>query len=161
MFSSCDVLRATLSPTQRGVRNGTPESAIRRRVGPPARRIHIRGTFHSGPAQRPGELSVGAGLGKIRRCNGSRSASKRGSPADRDRPQRPGREFHSARGLPGIRDRTGRGGARPGRRIQRDRKSTRLNSSHVAISYAVFCLKKKNNNNNSTQSYKRKIYTRD
>src|SRR5690625_5347011 len=29
-----------------------------------------------------------------------------------------------------------------------DRKSTRLNSSHVAISYAVFCLKKKNNNSN-------------
>src|SRR5690625_5885747 len=28
-----------------------------------------------------------------------------------------------------------------------DRKSTRLNSSHVAISYAVFCLKKKNNIN--------------
>src|SRR5690625_1390806 len=27
----------------------------------------------------------------------------------------------------------------------RDRKSTRLNSSHVAISYAVFCLKKKKN----------------
>src|SRR5215510_2793663 len=27
-----------------------------------------------------------------------------------------------------------------------DRKSTRLNSSHVAISYAVFCLKKKNHN---------------
>src|SRR5437762_2734511 len=29
----------------------------------------------------------------------------------------------------------------------RDRKSTRLNSSHRCISYAVFCLKKKNNNN--------------
>src|SRR5439155_15518677 len=28
----------------------------------------------------------------------------------------------------------------------RDRKSTRLNSSHVAISYAVFCLKKKKTN---------------
>src|SRR5439155_7315656 len=28
-------------------------------------------------------------------------------------------------------------------RDPRDRKSTRLNSSHVAISYAVFCLKKK------------------
>src|SRR5438034_6175316 len=28
--------------------------------------------------------------------------------------------------------------------IQRDRKSTRLNSSHTVISYAVFCLKKKN-----------------
>src|SRR5690606_40467912 len=29
--------------------------------------------------------------------------------------------------------------------ITQDRKSTRLNSSHVKISYAVFCLKKKNN----------------
>src|SRR5690554_7766054 len=28
-----------------------------------------------------------------------------------------------------------------------DRKSTRLNSSHVRISYAVFCLKKKKSNN--------------
>src|SRR5256885_7597812 len=28
-------------------------------------------------------------------------------------------------------------------RRQRDRKSTRLNSSHLVISYAVFCLKKK------------------
>src|SRR3989442_8855357 len=27
--------------------------------------------------------------------------------------------------------------------LERDRKSTRLNSSHVRISYAVFCLKKK------------------
>src|SRR5690625_4426589 len=31
-----------------------------------------------------------------------------------------------------------------------DRKSTRLNSSHVAISYAVFCLKKKNTNTTNT-----------
>src|SRR5690625_2419439 len=32
----------------------------------------------------------------------------------------------------------------PGHRVEaEDRKSTRLNSSHVAISYAVFCLKKK------------------
>src|SRR5438034_5675368 len=34
-----------------------------------------------------------------------------------------------------------------GRRVDRaelDRKSTRLNSSHTVISYAVFCLKKKN-----------------
>src|SRR5204863_5320838 len=30
-----------------------------------------------------------------------------------------------------------------GRTIKTDRKSTRLNSSHVEISYAVFCLKKK------------------
>src|SRR5207249_11575466 len=48
----------------------------------------------------------------------------------------------------------GRGGAggllpsrapRHARRSYRDRKSTRLNSSHVSISYAVFCLKKKKN----------------
>src|SRR5690625_5431684 len=32
---------------------------------------------------------------------------------------------------------------RMAREIDKDRKSTRLNSSHVAISYAVFCLKKK------------------
>src|SRR2546429_4179885 len=31
-------------------------------------------------------------------------------------------------------------------RLARDRKSTRLNSSHGYISYAVFCLKKKKNN---------------
>src|SRR5690349_22333362 len=32
----------------------------------------------------------------------------------------------------------------------RDRKSTRLNSSHVEISYAVFCLKKKKKNKKQT-----------
>src|SRR2546421_8698770 len=35
--------------------------------------------------------------------------------------------------------------ARPPRGSSRDRKSTRLNSSHDQISYAVFCLKKKKN----------------
>src|SRR5437773_5791865 len=34
-------------------------------------------------------------------------------------------------------------GGRIGERIVGDRKSTRLNSSHITISYAVFCLKKK------------------
>src|SRR5699024_12203320 len=33
-----------------------------------------------------------------------------------------------------------------------DRKSTRLNSSHVSISYAVFCLKKKNNTHTNAPS---------
>src|SRR5256885_11366601 len=52
--------------------------------------------------------------------------------------------FRSRLGGP---DRTGAG---PGHRTsggpggRRDRKSTRLNSSHLVISYAVFCLKKKN-----------------
>src|SRR5438034_4848560 len=34
----------------------------------------------------------------------------------------------------------------PRRSVGRDRKSTRLNSSHTVISYAVFCLKKKKQN---------------
>src|SRR5947208_13189237 len=44
---------------------------------------------------------------------------------------------HPGKAPAGTRDR----GAGPG---ARDRKSTRLNSSHQIISYAVFCLKKKN-----------------
>src|SRR5438067_9869348 len=36
-----------------------------------------------------------------------------------------------------------------------DRKSTRLNSSHVSISYAVFCLKKKNKITHLITSYDR------
>src|SRR2546427_5089006 len=35
----------------------------------------------------------------------------------------------------------------------RDRKSTRLNSSHSQISYAVFCLKKKKNKNKMRELY--------
>src|SRR3989442_5568972 len=41
-----------------------------------------------------------------------------------------------------LREQLGRSPGRLGRSV--DRKSTRLNSSHVRISYAVFCLKKKN-----------------
>src|SRR6266540_84309 len=54
---------------------------------------------------------------------------------------------------PGVRPRDGHGAAPPDHRQpgrcapssspRRDRKSTRLNSSHITISYAVFCLKKK------------------
>src|SRR5437879_11329362 len=38
--------------------------------------------------------------------------------------------------------------------IWSDRKSTRLNSSHRCISYAVFCLKKKTKNHNEVQNDK-------
>src|SRR5207253_8735122 len=44
---------------------------------------------------------------------------------------------------------TARSPARPPLCRPTDRKSTRLNSSHVAISYAVFCLKKKNDSDPS------------
>src|SRR5256885_12671985 len=50
----------------------------------------------------------------------------------------------------GARQRDHRSAPVAGRRCCPDRKSTRLNSSHLVISYAVFCLKKK----------KKKILTR-
>src|SRR5438477_4532038 len=59
----------------------------------------------------------------------------------RARPERRPESLYSPR-LPGSRrtaDRESRMPAGTGR----DRKSTRLNSSHMSISYAVFCLKKK------------------
>src|SRR6266496_6176017 len=40
--------------------------------------------------------------------------------------------------------------------IMRDRKSTRLNSSHVEISYAVFCLKKKKKKQTAESQKKKK-----
>src|SRR3712207_7264763 len=60
------------------------------------------------------------------------------------RAQRPPRHGRGARRDP--RRRRG-GGEDEGRR---DRKSTRLNSSHANISYAVFCLQKKNRRVNQT-----------
>src|SRR3712207_9007147 len=42
-------------------------------------------------------------------------------------------------------------------RAWRDRKSTRLNSSHANISYAVFCLKKKKENYFVTTTYRKPI----
>src|SRR3712207_7567891 len=64
--------------------------------------------------------------------------------ADRDALPRP----HGRDGLLGDVDADAQGvRARDGRDliVRRDRKSTRLNSSHANISYAVFCLKKNTN----------------
>src|SRR5256885_5221663 len=56
-------------------------------------------------------------------------------------------------GEPGLRVRQ-----RAGDRPPVDRKSTRLNSSHLVISYAVFCLKKKNKGPKATDpSYDRAV----
>src|SRR2546428_3033240 len=60
--------------------------------------------------------------------------------------------FRSRTGAPAAALR-GAGGRRvvpPGVATRPDRKSTRLNSSHDQISYAVFCLKKKKQNNIET-----------
>src|SRR5438874_9815175 len=56
------------------------------------------------------------------------------SPVDR-------RDPHAERDRRHVDPELHRGGS--GRHLGTDRKSTRLNSSHVEISYAVFCLKKK------------------
>src|SRR2546430_4124350 len=50
-----------------------------------------------------------------------------------------------------------RAGARPRARQRLDRKSTRLNSSHSQISYAVFCLKKKKKNRKYIISHKNSV----
>src|SRR5256885_10734890 len=68
-------------------------------------------------------------------------------PISRGRPDAP-RSLPVARCLRGgraDRRRRGRRGGRLRARGGRDRKSTRLNSSHLVISYALFCLKKKTN----------------
>src|SRR5256885_5451398 len=51
----------------------------------------------------------------------------------------------SGEGRAGEEARRHQPGGRRGAEPRADRKSTRLNSSHLVISYAVFCLKKKNN----------------
>src|SRR5215470_18305343 len=61
--------------------------------------------------------------------------------------------FRSADGA--RRDRPGGPGQPPSRKAL-DRKSTRLNSSHGSISYAVFCLKKKKKNKITTILKKKK-----
>src|SRR5947209_13238546 len=69
-----------------------------------------------------------------------------------------GREFPAERQRDGAAARGGcaherhGGDERRARRTRaRDRKSTRLNSSHANISYAVFCLKKKKNKKKETK----------
>src|SRR2546430_15160548 len=63
------------------------------------------------------------------------------------RPAHRAAELHSVRLVLGARahadSRIPRHGEHPPPAVHRDRKSTRLNSSHSQISYAVFCLKKK------------------
>src|SRR5437773_6017120 len=66
-----------------------------------------------------------------------------GRPEDRD--PLPGRVGDGDPADLGVQDeQVAQGVDGDGRRPGRDRKSTRLNSSHITSSYAVFCLKKKN-----------------
>src|SRR2546427_2819079 len=73
------------------------------------------------------------------------------SPARSRRPPGAGRDRPACRGRTASIRPTG-----PGWRRRRDRKSTRLNSSHSQISYAVFCLKKKKDVPRSLERLKRR-----
>src|SRR3712207_8488388 len=73
-----------------------------------------------------------------------RLAADEPQPAELGR--REGGEGRSRRGEPEVRV------------LGRDRKSTRLNSSHANISYAVFCLKKKKKKNTNYKEQTRESY---
>src|SRR5437667_7300069 len=55
----------------------------------------------------------------------------------------------------------GNGPPCPGSSTDQDRKSTRLNSSHITISYAVFCLKKKKKKKLKTKQKKKTKKTKE
>src|SRR5207253_11084548 len=85
--------------------------------------------LHSFPTRRSSDLPPRLG-------RDDRHGLRRQEPGSHRAPDR-----HEHRGLPAPRDEAA---ALADQGLPRqDRKSTRLNSSHVAISYAVFCLKKK------------------
>src|SRR5690606_41786820 len=83
--------------------------------------------LHSFPTRRSSDL---------RDLAGDRGAGRLAGTGDRDG------DRGDAQAL-GERGEVAAGGGRIGDLDAEDRKSTRLNSSHVKISYAVFCLKKK------------------
>src|SRR5207253_11514410 len=97
---------------------------------PPAHR-----TLHSFPTRRSSDLCRPASVSVRRAHHRHRQRNDRGRKCD------PYRRAAGDGAAPRPRR---RGGVRGTIALDGvDRKSTRLNSSHVAISYAVFCLKKK------------------
>src|SRR5207249_5416642 len=84
--------------------------------------------LHSFPTRRSSDLVVPAARARLRRAAPSRRHLTRLA----DLVRRPRAVLQR-----------GRAAVPSPRRAWLDRKSTRLNSSHVSISYAVFCLKKK------------------
>src|SRR5690606_40728758 len=125
-MTMCGVARTTLPPPQESDHAATTDAR------PPARTQAAR---HGGRTRRtvPGAGRTLPQLrGSFRTARGARTHRARG-PA----PHAPAATGEAA-------------SARHARRhrLPSDRKSTRLNSSHVKISYAVFCLKKKTINKN-------------
>src|SRR6266498_4441516 len=168
-------------PRRRAVRPADPagRAAVSRAVGAAGRlRAYRRGSRASGgPRAEGGDRGRGdrrpsrtAGELRGTETGPARARGDRGVPGAASRPAGPG-----------CRERRGRGCVAPGRRAEalvaglrprphprrrggtgssqagvQDRKSTRLNSSHVRISYAVFCLKKKKTMIKVSRSYTKK-----
>src|SRR3712207_8785067 len=84
---------------------------------PPRSTLFPYTTLFRSPRERGGRAGPARAAGPVRRRAAGPAGGPRGRSADRRR----------------------------GATLRRDRKSTRLNSSHANISYAVFCLKKKKN----------------
>src|SRR5207253_6716696 len=106
------------------------DRGTRGRPGPGGGETTVRAAEDSNHALASGELARGAR---------ARDRQDRRARHAQDAPPRLRRQ--GSGGDPHGRRRGARLG--PARQGAADRKSTRLNSSHVAISYAVFCLKKK------------------
>src|SRR5688572_19044926 len=131
-----------------GIQVETEQRAIRLS----RRRHRARHSWHARPGwlctvTRP-ERAAGASRARLAPCSSrsSRSRSRRRSP--------------STSIVPGSRPRPRRAGCPDSRRrscatARSDRKSTRLNSSHSQISYAVFCLKKKKRGKNLDVRYEK------
>src|SRR5688572_32655936 len=91
--------------------------------------------LHSFPTRRSSDLAALHPRGPLRHLQGVHEGRRPAGPPAGD----PARAVHLQEGLAPA-------------RADRDRKSTRLNSSHSQISYAVFCLKKKKTRSDLTAS---------
>src|SRR5690606_16629491 len=130
---------------RRRVPQPPPRRSLRRRPVPGPRRAARQQTDPTAPGRRPsrdgppGDRDDGGALPRLV-AGGARVPAR----ADRPRAGRPA-DLRRLRADP------------DGRAAREDRKSTRLNSSHVKISYAVFCLKKKKKSKKTHRTRKRHI----
>src|SRR6266496_5370217 len=134
------------------------------RAGQPLVPVGVRAVFALEPVRGPGGdpgVIGGPADGVVAQAGGGRyerPGQRRAVPAALDQQGAAGGGLDA--GLAGavVHDRLV--AQRPGGQLEPagqrggDRKSTRLNSSHVEISYAVFCLKKKKNSNRTTLTTK-------
>src|SRR5699024_11488012 len=124
----------TTSSSERKAANGSAAKRKRKtgKYGSVLKRTTARNSrawTTDGDLRHPGRRHGGHGTGSAP----VQGTGPRGAVARRYLPGARGDVRHAGSTLPGR---------HPGDRLQ-DRKSTRLNSSHVSISYAVFCLIKK------------------